>query len=166
MLRNLSSLDKVLILAVAALIIATACFFLGGIIAEVTKSTPIQGLTFKAGGALAGFLISFAALFFALQKLEPDPRRPSYLMLTVAVTLGSKKLPRTGQYRATITVLKPLTGIKEVQQTNAIWTAGNLTVHLLNIERDDLVMIVLTDEKSSQWESEYFSPLSPTVILS
>jgi hypothetical protein len=150
----------VLSIAAASLAIAAACFYLGGVIAEAANATPIMGVTFKASGALAGFLISFLTLFYAYQMLNPP--------LRVKVGVASQKGPfaRTGNvFKAKSTVLKPASGAKREQDVDAIWEAGGLTIHLRGVEQDDLVMIVVTDANGNRWESDFFSPLCPSIIL-
>jgi hypothetical protein len=158
---NNTRLRVLLILASASLLIAAACFFLGGLIAEATSATPIMGVTFKAGGSLAGFLISFGALFLGYQKIGG-----ASLMLKVAVSSQAGPFTRAGNlFKAKTTVLKIATGVKIDGDADAIWEAGSLTVHLRDLEQDDLVMILITDDKGGCWQSDFFSPLCPKVML-
>ena len=156
-----SRLRHLLVLAGASLVIATACFFLGGIIAEAASASPIMGVTFKTGGALAGFLISFGALFYGYKNINDTS-----LILKVAVTLQEGTFSkRDNLFSARMTVLKSISGAKATSDTEAIWEAGNLTVHLRDLEQDDLVMIQVTDSKGGRWKSEFFSPFCPKITL-
>ena len=155
-----TTLRVVLVLAATSLIIAAACFYLGGLIAEVASATPIMGVTFKAGGALAGFIISFVILFYAYQQLNPP------LMLKVGVTCAARPLARSGNpFTAQATILKRATGSRAETKVDPIWEAGGLTVHLRDIEQDDLVMITIVDSNGGRWESDFFSPLCPSITL-
>lgn len=155
-------LCHLLILAATSLGIAVACFFVGGMIAEAASHDPIMGITFKAGGSLAGFLISFVVLFVSYQKLKVIT-----VDLMVAVSPHSGSFVRTeNAFKAKTTVRKYSSGAKTELDTDAIWAAGNLTVHLRDIEQDDLVMIRITDGNGGSWESDFFSPLCPEITLS
>jgi len=154
-------LRYVLILAAASLIIAAACYFLGGIIAEAASASPIMGVTFKAGGALAGFFISFGALFFVYKNIEDTSLR-----FKVAVSLSAGTFSKNDNtFFATMTVMKPESGAKKDSDAEAIWEARNLTVHLRGLEQDDLVMIHMKDSKGGSWRSDFFSPLCPKITL-
>jgi hypothetical protein len=148
-------------LAGASLTIASACYFLGGMIAEAASATPIMGVTFKATGSIAGFLIAFGALFLAYRKMNV-----TLLTLRVAVRTRKGKFPKAGSpFTARITIIKQASGNQHQQDAIVIWEAGALIVHLRDIEDDDLVMIALTDAAGTAWQSEFFSPLRPEVIL-
>ena len=150
-----------LILAGASLLIATACYYLGGVIAEAASATPILGVTFKATGSIAGFLISFGALFLAYRKMKITS-----LTLRVAVRTRKGKFTKAGNpFAARITIIKQASGKQHQQDAIVIWEVGALIVHLREIEDDDLVMIVVTDGAGTTWQSDFFSPLRPEVIL-
>jgi hypothetical protein len=154
-------LRHLLILAAASLFIAGVCFCLGGVIAEAASAAPIMGVTFKAGGALAGFIVSFVILFRAYRSIGAMS-----LMLTVAVTPKSGRFAKTGNiFKAKITVLETASGARTEYEAEPIWAAGNLTVHLRRVPQDDLVRIVLTDGTGGHWESDFFSPLCPSITL-
>lgn len=154
-------LRHLLILAAASILVAAACFYLGGIIAEAASAGPIMGVTFKAGGALAGFVIAFVLLFYAYQQIGATS-----LMIKVTVSLESDQFTRKGNtYTATATILKLASGSLAVHDVTAIWEPGGLTVHLRDIEQDDLVMISVMDGNGGRWESDYFSPVCPSQTL-
>jgi hypothetical protein len=154
-------LRHLLILAVASFLVAVACFYLGGVIAEAASANPIMGVTFKTGGALAGFVIAFVLLFFAYQRIGATS-----LMLKVTVSLQTGQFARTGtNYSAKVTILKRASGDRHEMDAGVIWEAGGMTVHLRDIEQDDLVMITVVDTYGGHWESDFFSPLSPSLTL-
>lgn len=154
-------LQHVLILALASLVIAGACFYLGGVIAEAASASPLMGVTFKAGGALAGFVIAFLLLFYAYLNIGATS-----LLLRVTVNLQNGQFVRLGKaYAAKVTVLKQASGSRHESDAGAIWEAGGLTVHLRGIEHDDLVMIAVIDGQGGRWESDFFSPLSPSLTV-
>lgn len=154
-------LRNLLILAAASLAIAAGCFFLGGLVAEATSAGLILGVSFKAGGSLAGFVISFQLLLHAYQTFGG-----ASLVLKIAVRPETGSFRRSGQgFSANVTVLKHASMSKSDRDAMVVWEAGSLTVHVRNIEQDDLVMIALSDGASRKWESEYFSPLCPSISL-
>ena len=119
------------------------------------------GASFKAGGSLAGFLISFGALFYAYRSMGGTA-----LMFKVTVVPKQRRFNRTGStFTAKITVLKRKSGRKSEHNADAIWEAGGLTVHLRNVEEDDMVMIALFDGASGRWESDFFDPLCQSLTL-
>ena len=144
-----------LILAALSLFIAAVCYFLGGLAAHVVSATPIQGVTFEAGGSLAGFLISFIFLFRAYQKTVVTIPLCKVTVTSPAGPFTAKSNP----FAAQITIMKYASGKTSAQSANVIWEAGGLTVHLRDLEIDDLVMISLTDGRGKTWKSNHFSPL-------
>ncbi|MBI1830173.1 MAG: hypothetical protein HYR84_01835 [Planctomycetes bacterium] len=144
-----------LLLAAGSAVIAVGSFFVGGVIAEASSAEPIFGITFKAGGALAGFVIAFALLFAAYQRLNV-----TIPLLRVTVWPPKGDFPATGNpYSARLTIMKYASGRLEQRDAVVIWESAGLTVHLRDIEQDDLVMIELTDCNGKSWRSVYFNPL-------
>jgi hypothetical protein len=150
-----SRIYHLLLIASASLVAATVSFFAGGYIAEAASATPVMGITFKASGALAGFLIVFAALFAAYLKLGV-----TIPLFKVTVSPMRGNFPDSGNpYVAQLTIMKYASGKQQVRDAAVLWEAGGLTVHLRDIEEDDMVMIVLTDAAGKSWRSIFFSPL-------
>ena len=153
----------VLILAGASLIVAAACFYLGGIIADATSATPIVGVSFKAGGALAGFVISMVLMYYMYQNINVDPNRP---IVKVAVVPAVGALPRNVDLTAIVTIINRKTGSKRESSLETIWEAGLLTVLLRDLEQEDLVKIAITEPKGGRkLNGEYFSPFSTTLTI-
>lgn len=154
-------LKHILILAAASLIVAAACFYLGGIIADVSGVDKVTGIKFSAGGALAGYAISFLILFIAYRNIGGTS-----LILKVTVKPRTGEFTRAGNtFKAKTTRLKHASGERAELEADAIWEAGGLTIHLRDIEQDDLVMIFVTDSNGGKWESDFFSPLCPSISL-
>jgi hypothetical protein len=157
---NSDRFRHLLILTVVSLGVAAACYYLGGIIAEASGKEPGVGASFKAGGSLAGFLISFGALFYAYRSMGGTA-----LMFRVTVLPKQGRFNRAGSaFTATITVMKPKSGRKSEHNGEVVWEAGGLTVHLRNMEEDDMVMIALSDG-ANRWESDFFDPLCQSLTL-
>lgn len=158
---NNTRLRHLLILIAVSLGISAVCFFFGGVIAEVASASPIMGVTFKAGGALAGFIISFFLVLRAYHTMGA-----ASLMLKVGITRHAGEFNRTNKkIKAKTTLMKYATGLKTEHDAEPIWEAGSLTVHLRGIEEDDFVKIVVTDGNGGSWESDYFSPLCPVITV-
>lgn len=150
-----------LIIAAASLGIATACFYLGGVIAEAASSTPIMGITFKAGGALAGFIITFLLLYQAYMNFVRV-----VLVHKVAIIAAANPFVKAGKkYTAKASLLHMTTGNRRDRDADVIWDAGVLTVLLREIENDHMVQVCITDGNGGTWESDSFSPLWTKITL-
>ena len=158
---NNERFKHLLILALVSLGIAVACYFLGGIVAEASGKPPDIGVQFKAGGSLAGFVISFIMLLTAYRLMGG-----SAFICKVTVAPNGKVFNRTGSnFTAKVTVLKRKSNRRIESDAIVIWEAGGLTVHLRDVEEDDMVMIVISDGNSGRWESNFFSPLCQSLTL-
>lgn len=156
-------IKHVLILAAASILVATACFYLGGIVAEAASASPIVGVTFKAGGALAGFVITLILLFYIYQNIQLE--RP--VIINVTVTLSSGNFTKKGNdFNGRATIMKRANATTNERSVPVVWQAGGLTVQLRNIEPDDLVMLSISDSLGGSWKSEFFSPYSTNLTLS
>lgn len=159
---NSDRFRHLLILALLSVVVATACYFLGGVIAEASGRDPASGASFKAGGSLAGFLISFGAFLYAYRTMGK-----SALMFKVTVIPKEGRFNRSGSaFTAKTVALKRKSGRRFESAADAVWEAGGLTVHMRDIEEDDMVMICLFDGGGGRWESDFFDPLCQSLTLS
>jgi hypothetical protein len=140
--------------------IAVICYFFGGQAAEAVGKAP-YGFTFKAGGALAGFLIAFTFLNYAYSKFGASLR-----FLEISVMPEKGKFKRVGNvFVGSCTIRNRSTNKQKEVVCSPIWAAGSLTVMLREIGEDEMVKITVKDSNGGHWESEYFSILHPTVAL-
>lgn len=154
-------ITKVLLLAGFSFVGAAFFWLVGGTVAEVTGKTGILGLTFKAGGGLAGFLIVFFSLFIAFERLAG---RSKFLMVSL---IGSPvNFVKAGNtYNGTYMILRPQSQTKHEYHFEARWQAGSLTVDIPNVAQEDLIKIVVSNQHGDSWESEYFPAFSPRIEL-
>lgn len=155
-------IKHVLILAAASILVATACFHLGGIVADAAGASEILGVTFQTGGALAGFVITLVLLFYIYQNIHVE--RPVTINVTVVLSNGTFT-KKGNDFSAKATIMKRATIGKTDRSVPVVWQAGGLTVQLRDIEPDDLVMITISDARGGNWQSEFFSPYSTNLTL-
>jgi hypothetical protein len=148
-----------LIICLLSLGVAVACFFMGGIAAQVT-SQPGAIVAFKAGGSVAGFLILFFALLQGYHRLGGAP-----LVLKVVVLADPAMKKAPGGYKVKCEIFKNASNAISERECSLTWEAGNPTVHLHNIEQDDLIMLRVISPAGQIWHTEHFSALCPLVKL-
>jgi hypothetical protein len=86
------------------------------------------------------------------------------LILKVAVNINPPLKKSLGAYTVSCHIIKQASAFKSERSCSLIWEAGGPTVHIHDIEQDDLVMLRVT-ANGKTWETNHFSPLGPEVSL-
>jgi hypothetical protein len=151
-----------MIISSVSFVCAFAFFKIGGSLAEITGSegNPL-GFTFKAGGAIAGFLLLFAYSRNTMLKFYERKRT----LVNVRVYLQGKPLGfvRSHAYEAIYKTFDEDTGDAKEYPTTPCWEAGYLTVIVKNVTEKDFITIRIKNSEATIWESESFHSRSPKV---
>ncbi len=168
-----SPLVSYLVIGSFSLLAAGLMFLIGGSLAEVSnQENTVVGISFKAGGPIAGFIIVFWVSLKVIEQLRKGFDGLATLVLKVPV---NDKLPldknpscfsRDQQYACTYGVFNTETGDSNEFQAEYTWEAGHLTVYVRKITPKDRIMIrVTTKQSGSTWESDHFDLQTlPTLI--
>lgn len=153
-----------LIISIISLICAILLFQVGGSLAEITgNDKTLLGFSFKAGGAVAGFIIIFLLSQKALLKLKEDQRKESpSINVKVYLQPKSNGFNRSITYQAEYKIFDGDTGDSQSYLTNPFWEAGYLTVFIKEVGEKDFLSVKIKNE-SSIWESESFHSRSPKI---
>lgn len=145
---------------------AAALFELGGSLAEVTGNEEnLLGLGFKAGGAVAGFIIIFWLSQIVILKLydnyhKANPTINVKVYLTARPNTFSR---RDGSFQAEYTVFNEDTGESKTFPTKPFWEAGYLTILTRDVGDKDYLTIKITNSENVSWESDAFHSRSPKI---
>lgn len=155
-----------LVIAVISLICAIALFKLGGSLAEVTgNDNSIIGLSFKAGGAIAGFIIIFWLSQIVISKFNMQSQTTSPI-INVKVYLTTKPnsfIRSDSSYEAEYIIFNENTGDSKSFNTRPFWEAGYLTVLVKDVGEKDYLTVKLKNSNDELWESDSFHSRSPKI---
>lgn len=137
-------------------------FQLGGSLAHITGKTDF-GFGFKAGGAIAGFLIVFWISIKALEKL--------YGLSALSADFSKMKIYLFGtpenfnrqdsSYKCKYFLYNEETGEKREFDTDFRWENGYLTIDLDDVGQHDLIFVRVQNSENKVWECDYFHSRSP-----
>ena len=151
-----------LLIILCSLGVAVICFKLGGSLAEVSGNEKnFLGLTFKASGALAGFIIVFFLSQRALEKLRRQAlasKAAWAIPVKVFVQAEPDFDPPATRYTCEATLFNEETGVRRTLQIAPRWEAGFLTVDLLDVSLADYVGALITDDRNRRWYLQDFKP--------
>jgi hypothetical protein len=139
--------------AISALIF----FNIGGSLAEVTGNADF-GFGFKAGGAIAGFLIVFWTSIKAIEKFYGlgDVNENNSKMKIYIVGTPENFDRQDNSYQCKYYLFNEETGEKREYNANFRWENGYLTIDLDQIKTDDLIAVRVANSEDKIWECDYF----------
>jgi len=151
-----------LIMFLISLIAAILLFQIGGSTAGVQGEVD-ETVKFRAGGAIAGFIILFLLSYKVILRLYEDKRKEVaainvrvYLQSTTAVF--NKSL----SYNAEYVIFDSDSGDSETFVTKTFWEAGFLTVFIKGVGEKDYLTVKIKDEDNT-WQTETFHSRSPKI---
>jgi hypothetical protein len=163
----MKKLDHPIMLYMVITTVSFACayffFKIGGSLAEVTgNDTNPLGFGFKAGGAIAGFMIIFV---LSRNTIEKFYEKRENMLITVKVYLLGKptSFARNHTYAAEYRVFDGDTGDSKEFSATPFWEAGFLTVIIKDVGDRDFLTIRVKNGDATIWESESFHSRSPKV---
>ena len=149
-----------LIIIATSLFVALICFNLGGSLAEVSGNES-NIFTYKASGALAGFIIVFFLSQWVLQRLrkEAAARREAWAIpVKVFVQAEPDFDPPADKYKCEATLFNEDTGERRTLQIAPRFEAGFLTVDLLDVSLTEQVGALIIDDRNRRWYLQDFKP--------
>ena len=152
---------KYLVIAVFSICAAVILFQIGGSLAEVTgQQDTLLGVSFKAGGAVAGFILIFLISMKAIERLQVEEER----RINVKLHLVGK--PERFDRQDTTYVCKywlfnEETGERQELSSRHRWEAGYLTLDVREVGPDDMIKVRIENAQQKVWESQFFHPRAP-----
>lgn len=159
-------LIKYLIIFILSFVAAIVAFQLGGSLAEIAgEERKIAKFSFKAGGAIAGFIIIFVISIKAvstLEKYNPVAIKKIHLLNT-----PKRSELADNSYTCNVRLYDQEYGDERELTPNIGWEAGFLTIYLRpnDIRPTDYYMVVLKDSSGRTWHSETNDVNAPRVSV-
>jgi hypothetical protein len=140
-------------------ILASVIFFeLGGSLAEISNTNDsFVGFSFKAGGALAGFLIFFLLSYRFIERPANAPMR-----IKLHVTKSPKNFSDKdgSNYTCTGVVYNPDTNEERRIPLITRWEAGYLTMDFVNLGANEWIGAEIYNQANEMWRVHYFDPMT------
>lgn len=147
---------RYLVISITSVVAAVIFFKLGGSLAEISNSdSPAVGITFRAGGALAGALI-----FFLLSYRFIERPQPSVSQVKLHVTRNPRNFSDNdgNTYTCTGTIFNPETNQERRVPLITRWEAGLLTLNFLGISSSEWIGAEIQNQNQEIWRVHYFDP--------
>jgi len=149
---------RYLIIAVFSTLASLIFFALGGSLASVSNNEEtFLGFSFKASGAIGGFVLIFFASLKALEKLTPPAIDPT-LQVRVYLLGIPEGFSREETYVCEGRIFNGETGEKREFTSEPRWEVGYLTIDFHDVGRDDFVGAKIHDG-GKVWQLDDFLPL-------
>lgn len=151
-----------LIITLMSTVIAVLLFQLGGSMAEVVNQKD-NAFGFKAGGAIAGFIIIFWLSYRVIRDLFKERNKQN----SFKIYMRDKNLPfnRNSQYKVTCIFYDDSTGTTKSQQFDTFIDNGYLGFQLPDIDEGVAVSSLTASDGQSTWNFGYFNPRNPKIEL-
>ena len=149
-----------------SLLCAFLLFRLGGSFAEITgEEKSVIGMTFKAGGAVAGFIIIFWLSYIVMLRFE-EKIKPQEFKISMKIYLHPENGNfdrRDSSYEATYLVYDTESGISRTYKSEVLWEAGYLTIIANELGDNDYLKVSVKNGGGLKWESDSFHTRSPKI---
>jgi hypothetical protein len=160
------TLIKYLVISIVSLAVAVALFYVGGSFAEVIGSDDrILQLSFKAGGALAGFIIIFMLSLRVIVILDKKHRAFSISRIFLN---GAPRKPMGNDDKCLckLRLLNSQTGVDREVELKYGWEAGYFTVYPKpNVIGPDDIYSVKLELGDKALQSEFYSAYTPIISM-
>jgi hypothetical protein len=151
---------RYLIISVTSILASVVFFMLGGSLAEISNSSgSVLGFSFKAGGALAGFLIFFLLSYRSMEKPAVNPLRAK-----LHVTKKQKNFSDNdgNTYMCTGMIYNPDTNKERTVPLITRWEAGLLTLDFIDVGSNEWIGAEIRNQANELWRVHYFDPKTNT----
>jgi hypothetical protein len=151
-------------------IISFACaitfFKFGGSLAEVTgNENNLLGLSFKASGAIGGFIIIFWLSQIVILRFFKYFHKYGTINIKVYLSAGQNGFDRQDDtYEAECIVFNEDSGESKTHSTKPFWEAGYLTVMARDLGEKDFLSVKIKNSRNKLWVSDTFHSRSPKII--
>jgi len=147
---------RYVVIAGVSLSAATILFLVGGSAAEVTNSK-ILGITFKAGGAFAGFIIAFILSQRFLTEAEAAKGNARFHTRLHVLRQPVNFSRRDGNFRCTGLIYNQDSNEERKSRLTPRWEAGLLTLDFIDVNANELIAAEISIG-DKMWHIDYFSP--------
>jgi len=151
---------RYLIISLTSIVASVIFFRLGGSLAEISKADdPVVGISFRAGGALAGCLIFFLLSYRFIDKTVAKSSRAKVYI---------RKRPKNfsdndgNTYTCIGLIFNPETNEQRRIVLPTLWEAGFLTLNFLDIKPDEWIGVEIKNQTNQTWLVHYFDPKTNT----
>jgi hypothetical protein len=147
-----------IIFGTVSLAVAIMLFAVGGSLAEVTGQTnTILGFSYKATGAIGGFLLIFWTSPWILRKIKEVTRERRINMKLFLIARPNSFDRNNTTYTCKYSLYNGETGEKKDSPYNRPrWEAGYLTIDVNDVGADDLISARVENAQGDIWECDYF----------
>ncbi len=159
-------LTKYVIIGTFSVTAAYILWMIGGNFAEVVSAEPLLGVTFKLGGAIAGFAAVFwlsLSAFERLYRLAPPPLPPRRLKIFL---VPRDLFVKEDDYACEVTVYDEDTGSDRTLELRPRRENGHLTIDLRDLRDTERFRIQMRASGDKLWRSEYCHPAAPRAEMS
>jgi hypothetical protein len=152
------ALVRYIVTATVSLIVAILLFHIAGSVAELTKSSATTGITVQAGGAFAGFVITFTMSERFMNKTEALRKTARFNTILYVVKKPKNFSRREGQFTCTGYFYNRETNEKRESNLSPHWEAGVLTLDFLGVRPNELIGAKI-DLGDRVWHIDDFNPM-------
>jgi hypothetical protein len=147
---------RYLIISATSILASVVFFKLGGSLAEISNTNDsVVGFSFKAGGALAGFLIFF---LLSYRFIEKPVNTPSRIKLHVVKNPKNFSDKDGSNYVCTGVVYNPDSNQERRIPLITRWEAGYLTMDFVDLGPTEWIGAEIIDQANQMWRVHYFDP--------
>jgi hypothetical protein len=150
-------LVRIVVLFALSVAAATLFYFLGGSLASASgNSDTILGFSFKATGAIGGFVIIFALSVYSMSKFKDNPPVLEPLDVLKFRVRGHPSFSRNDNY-AVVCTISPQSGADQELRPYATLDQQHLIFELKKIHHDDSIRVKITNQQDVSWEISSFN---------
>lgn len=150
-----------LVIFIISLISAVLLFQIDGSSAGVDGEVN-EFVKYKAGGAIAGFIIIFLISYKVILHLEEKRKMTPVINVRVYLLSKSTVFNKSAIYDAEYVIFDSDTGDSETFSTKTFWEAGFLTVFIKGVGEKDYLSVKIIDNTNT-WRTETFHSRSPKI---
>jgi hypothetical protein len=162
-----SPISIYLIIAGFSAVSALIFFQLGGGLADITGNSDL-GFGFKAGGALAGFILVFWMSVRVIERLYGIERLlpPGHINMKVYLYGAPENFDRNDtSYTCRYSIFNEETGEKRDHAASYRWENGYFTIDIPQVGPADWIAIRIENSEKMVWECDFFHSRAPKIEL-
>ena len=151
---------NILIIGLFSTCVAVILFKAGGSLAEVTgQENTILGISFKAGGALGGFILIFWILLRGIERFQKTVTKVNLKLHLIGKPENFDRQDTT--YVCKYWLFNEQTGERQEFSAKHRWEAGYLTLDVRDVGADDFIAVRIENAQKKVWECDFFHARAP-----